>query len=131
MCGMKNLNTSKICIGFAFCIYIISGCSKSSSSNNNCNFSTGSGTAAAGAQVTYAASGTGSASVSSITYNGVNGTVKVSNPSLPWSTSINFPNGGPVGISAVGTASNGAVITLAYGVNASGSFSADTVACGH
>jgi hypothetical protein len=80
---MKNFIPSKMFLGFALCIYIISGCSKSSSSSNNCNFSTKSGTAAAGAQLVYGASGTGSASVSSITYQGANGMVKVSYPSLP------------------------------------------------
>jgi hypothetical protein len=128
---MKNSNPLKIGLAFVLCFYIISGCSKSSSSNNQCNFSTGSATAGSGAQVTYSVSGQGTSSVSSVTYQGANGQVKVSNPSLPWSVSIGFPNGGSVGVSAVGTASNGGVIKLAYGINSSGSFNADTVACGH
>jgi len=128
---MKNSNLSKWGLAFVVCFYIVSGCSKSSSSNNQCNFSTGNATAPSGAQVTYSASGAGSVSLSSVTYQGVNGMVKVSNPSLPWSASIDFPNGGNVGVSAVGAASNGGVITLAYGISASGSFNADTVACGH
>ncbi len=128
---MKKISTAGMVIGFALFVYIVSGCSKSSSSNNQCNFSTGSGNAGSGAQVSYSATATGSVSLTSVTYLGANGAVKVSNPSLPWSTSINFPNGGSVSLSAIGTASNGGVITLAYGINSSGSFSADTVACGH
>jgi hypothetical protein len=129
---MKNINHVKMVLPLALCFYIVSGCSKSSSANNQCNFSTGSGTAASGAQVVYSATGTGSVSLSSVTYKGASGgDVVVSNPSLPWSASINFPNGGSVGVSAVGTASNGGLITLTYGISSSGSFSADTASCGH
>jgi hypothetical protein len=128
---MKNINPAKMVLTFALCFYIVSGCSKSSSTNNQCNFSTGSGTAVSNAQVTYSATGTGSVSLSSVTYKGASGDVKVSNPSLPWSTSINFPNGGSVVVSAVGTASNGGLITLSYGISSSGSFNADTASCGH
>jgi hypothetical protein len=128
---MRNINPSKLGLAFVLCFYIVSGCSKSSSSNNNCNFATGSATAGTGAQVTYVATGTGSASLSSVIYQDVNGPVKISNPALPWSISLVFPAGGNVSLSAEGTASNGGILTLSYGINASGSFNADTVACGH
>ena len=128
---MKDINRVRRILAFALCFYLVSACSKSTSTNNQCNFSTGSGTAASDAQVTYSATGSGSASLSSVTYKGASGDVKVSNPSLPWSASINFPNGGSVSLSAVGTASNGGLITLSYGISSSGSFAADTVSCGH
>ena len=128
---MKNIIPPGMISGIVLFIYIISGCSKSSSSNNNCNFSTGSTTAPSGAEVSYSASGKGSASLSSITYQGINGQVTVSNPALPWSISFGYANGGSVELSAEGTATNGGVLTLSYGINASGSFNADTVACGH
>ena len=129
---MKKGISSKMVLGFIVLTYLFSDCSKSSSSGNNqCNFSTGSTTAPMGAQVTYSATGVGNASLSSVTYQGVNGQVVVSNPSLPWSVNLNFSNGGNVSLSAVGSASSGATITLSYGITSSGSFSADTVACGH
>jgi hypothetical protein len=129
---MKNIISSGKVIVFAALIYLFTDCSKSSSSGNNqCNFSTGSATAAMGAQVTYSATGVGNASLSSVTYQGVSGQVVVRNPSLPWSVNLNFSNGGNVSLSAVGSASSGATITLSYGITSSGSFSADTVACGH
>ena len=129
---MKNIISAKAVLGFTLCIYLFTNCSKNSSgTNNQCNFSTGSTTAPVGAQVTYSATGAGNTSLSSVTYQGVNGQIKITNPSLPWSINLNFSNGGAVGLSAVGSASNGGTITLSYGINASGSFSADTVACGH
>lgn len=128
---MKNIIPSWMVSGIVLFIYIISGCSKSSPSKNNCNFSTGLATAPSGAEVSYSATGKGSASLSSVTYQGVNGPVTISNPSLPWSISFGYANGGSVELSAEGTATNGGVLTLSYGINASGSFNADTVACGH
>ena len=130
---MKNINPAKLVLPIFLCFYIVSGCTKSSSpKNNQCSFSTGSGTAAADAQVVYSATGTGSVSLTSVTYKGANGAdVVVSNPALPWSTSIDFSSGGAVVVSAVGTASNGGLITLTYGISSSGSFSSDTASCGH
>ena len=130
---MKNINPAKLLLPFVLCFYIMTGCTKNSSpQNNQCSFSTGSGTAAADAQVVYSATGTGSVSLTSVTYKGANGAdVVVANPALPWSTSIDFPSGGAVVVSAVGTASNGGLITLTYGISSSGSFSADTASCGH
>ena len=128
---MKNINPPKMALIVALGFYLVSGCSKSSSTNNQCNFSTGSATAPSDAHVTYLATGTGTTFLSSIVYKGASGDVTVSNPSLPWSASINFPNGGSVALSAVGTAGSGGIITLSYGISSSGSFSADTVSCGH
>lgn len=129
--NMKNIAPSRMIAGIVMIIYIISGCSKSSQSKNNCNFSTGQVTAPSGAEITYTASAKGSASLSSVTYQGLTGQVTVSNPSLPWSISFGYANGGSVELSAEGNATNGGVLTLTYGINAGGSFNADTVACGH
>ncbi|HET7002658.1 MAG TPA: hypothetical protein VFI33_15145 [Puia sp.] len=128
---MKNINPRRMVPGIVLFIYIIAGCSKSSASKNNCNFSTGYVTAPSGAEVTYYATGKGSATLSSVTFQGVNGQETVSNPALPWSISFGYTNGGPVELSAEGTASNGGVLTLSYGINAGGTFNADTVACSH
>jgi hypothetical protein len=109
-------------------------CSKSGSNsgNNQCNFSTDAGNANAGATVVYGATGKGTTTISSLTYQGVNGLVKVNSPTLPWSVSLDFPNGGAVNLSAVGTTTSGSTITLAWGISYSpNNIQVDTTACGH
>jgi hypothetical protein len=128
---MKNTIIGRGSAAFLLYFFVIASCSKSSSSNNNCSFGTDPGTAASGSQVSYTATGTGSTSLSSVSYQGVTGLVIISKPTLPWSITVPLPNGGTVGLNAIGTASNGGIITLVWSISTYGNSQSDTAACGH
>jgi hypothetical protein len=109
-------------------------CHKSGSPNNNgksCNLQTGTAVITYGVSVVYAASGQGGAAITTISYDGPAGTVYVSNPTLPWTTTVNLSTGNSAGISAVGTAPSGGVLTLSYAIQYPNNTLTDTTSCQH
>lgn len=82
-------------------------CMKHDPDTKNCSLSTGTYTTTAAGKVTYRLTHDGAAIIDSLTYYGANGQVKVKEPAIPFTITVDLPAGATVGITAAGTAIKG------------------------
>jgi hypothetical protein len=92
---------------------MFSSCSKSDDSQP-CDVSTNPTTAGAAESVSYSANKIGNATMSSLTYGGANGDIMVNNPTLPFSMTVNVPQGASISVSASGKSSSGGGLAVGF-----------------
>ena len=111
---MKPLLYCAFAVLFAGGIAI--SCHKSNNGPKSCDFAfTDSQALTADGQVTYFAgvSGTGS-TITSVSYQDSAGTTTVTNPTLPWTKTVNLKAGAKASIAAKGSAEKGGSINIAF-----------------
>jgi hypothetical protein len=130
---IKNTN-ARIFASVLFLFTIVASCSKKDSGSTTpttCNFGTNTVTTNSDVQVTYSASNKTSGTIVSLTYQGANGEVIVTSPTLPWTVMVTIPLGKPVNITAVGTAPAGGTLYLTYTIGYSNGIITNTTGCGN
>ncbi|MBN2614537.1 MAG: hypothetical protein JXR71_02480 [Bacteroidales bacterium] len=107
---MKKFTALAILLSFIMVGFM--ACSKSSGSTTT-NLDTGSKQAQSAMTINFTATQTGDGSITTLTYTVGSTTQTVSNPSLPWSKSVDASSGDYVSIKATAVTTNGSV-TITY-----------------
>lgn len=105
------MNRLLIHFTFVIFIFVVAGCDSGSDSGDarSCSLDVGPETLSAASEVEYKATLAGQGRVTSLTYRAGDQTQTVSNPTMPWSTTVNAAQDDVISMEASGSVEDGRI----------------------